>query len=43
MAAKASNEIEWINKADEHTDGKFAVIDWSFDEFKGDKLKELLV
>ncbi len=28
LAAKASNEIEWINKVDEHTDGKFAVIGW---------------
>jgi len=43
LAAKASNEIEWINKVDEHTDGKFAVIGWSPDEIKGDKLKELLV
>lgn len=42
LAAKASNEIEWINKVDEHTDGKFAVIGWSPDEIKGDKLKELL-
>lgn len=42
LAAKASNEIEWINKVDEHTDGKFAVIGWSPDEIKGDKLKELI-
>lgn len=42
LAAKASNEIEWINKVDEHTDGKFAVIGWSPDEIKGEKLKELL-
>ncbi|MBR0599737.1 arsenical pump-driving ATPase [Sinanaerobacter chloroacetimidivorans] len=43
LAAKASNEIEWINKVDEHTDSKFAVIGWSSDEIKGDKLKELTV
>ena len=43
LAAKASSEIEWINKVDDHTDGKFAVIGWSPDEIKGDKLKELLV
>jgi len=43
LSAKASNEIEWINKVDVHSSGKFAVISWSPDEIKGDKLKELLV
>jgi len=43
LSAKASNEIEWINKVDLHANGKFAVIPWSADEIKGDKLKELLV
>ncbi|MGV8983974.1 arsenical pump-driving ATPase [Clostridium sp.] len=43
LAAKASNEIEWINKVDAHAKGKFAVIAWSPDEIKGDKLKDLLV
>ncbi|MBU3154371.1 arsenical pump-driving ATPase [Clostridium estertheticum] len=43
LAAKASNEIEWINKVDAHADGKFAVIPWSpDDEIKGDKLNGLL-
>lgn len=28
LAAKASNEIEWINKVDEHAKGYFAVISW---------------
>lgn len=42
LSAKASNEIEWINKVDAHTNGKFAVIPWSADEIKGDKLNELL-
>lgn len=28
LAAKASNEIEWINKVDEHTKGQFAIIGW---------------
>ncbi|MBU3197862.1 arsenical pump-driving ATPase [Clostridium estertheticum] len=42
LAAKASNEIEWINKVDAHADGKFAVIPWSPDEIKGDKLNGLL-
>ena len=43
LSAKASNEIEWINKVDAHAKGKFAVIPWSSDEIKGDKLKDLLV
>ncbi|WP_312888333.1 hypothetical protein [Clostridium bowmanii] len=43
LAAKASNEIEWIKKVDAHAKGKFAVIAWSPDEIKGDKLKNLLV
>ncbi|BCN31024.1 arsenical pump-driving ATPase [Anaeromicropila herbilytica] len=28
LSAKASNEIEWLNKVDEHTGGNFAVIEW---------------
>jgi arsenite-transporting ATPase len=43
LSAKASNEIEWINKVDAHAKGKFAVIPWSADEIKGEKLNELLV
>lgn len=42
LSAKASNEIEWINKVDAHANGKFAVISWSADEIKGEKLNELL-
>jgi len=41
LSAKASNEIEWINKVDEHSKGNFAVIAWSADDIKGEKLKEL--
>lgn len=41
LRAKASNEVEWINKVDEHTGGQFALIAWSADEIKGDKLLEL--
>lgn len=41
LSAKASNEIEWINKVDEHADGNFAVIKWSSEEIKGEKLLEL--
>ncbi|WP_170932566.1 hypothetical protein [Desulfosporosinus sp. FKB] len=41
LAAKASHEIEWINKVDEHSMGNFAVIAWSADEIKGEKLLSL--
>lgn len=43
LAAKASNEIEWINKIDERSDGNFALMAWSPDEIEGDKLKELIL
>lgn len=42
LSAKASNEIEWINKVDSHSEGNFAVLAWSADEIKGDKLKNLI-
>lgn len=42
LSAKASNEIEWINKVDAHSEGNFAVMAWSADEIKGDKLKSLI-
>ena len=38
LSAKASNEIEWINKVDEHAKGNFAVISWRSDEIKGENL-----
>jgi arsenite-transporting ATPase len=41
LKAKASNEVEWINKVDQHTGGKFALIGWSADQIKGEKLLEL--
>ena len=41
LEAKASNEVEWINRIDRHSDGKFAVIAWSADQIKGEKLLEL--
>lgn len=41
LAAKAGNEVRWINQVAAHSDGKFAVIPWSADEVKGEKLKEL--
>lgn len=41
LRAKASHEIAWINRVAEHSNGNFAVIPWSADEVRGDKLKEL--
>jgi arsenite-transporting ATPase len=43
LSAKASNEIEWINKVDQHANGNFAVIAWRPDEIKGDNLRSLLL
>jgi arsenite-transporting ATPase len=42
LRAKASNEIEWINEVDEHSNGNFAVIEWKADEIKGEKLLDLI-
>jgi arsenite-transporting ATPase len=41
LIAKASNEIEWINKVDTHSQGNFAVIGWSAAEVKGSALLTL--
>lgn len=41
LAAKAANEIEWLNRVDEHAGGNFALIAWSADEIKGDRLMTL--
>lgn len=42
LKAKASNEIQWINKVNEISKGNFAVIEWKADEVKDSKLEELL-
>ncbi|RKD30346.1 arsenical pump-driving ATPase [Lacrimispora algidixylanolytica] len=41
LVAKASNEIPWINKIAKHTNSNFALIAWTADDIKGDKLREL--
>jgi len=41
LKAKASHEIEWINKVDEISDSNFAVIQWNAGEIKGDMLLEV--
>lgn len=38
LAAKAASEVEWLNRIDNHTKGKFALIEWSAEEIKGDRL-----
>lgn len=42
LSAKADSEIQWINKVDAHARGSFAVVPWSPDEIRGDKLRELI-
>lgn len=42
LKAKASNEIKWINKVDEISNGNFAVIEWKAEEVKGEKLLEVI-
>lgn len=41
LAAKAAHEIEWINRVDKHARGKFALIKWSAEEIKGNRLMTL--
>lgn len=41
MKAKTSNKVEWINKINRHINGRLALIAWSADQIKGDKLLEL--
>lgn len=38
LKAKASHEIEWINKVDELSHGHFSVIKWSAEDVKGSNL-----
>lgn len=42
LKTKASSEVEWINKVEQHTGGNFAVIAWSGEQIKGEKLREIL-
>ena len=42
LKAKASNEINWINKVDEISNGNFAIIEWKAEDVKGDKLLEII-
>lgn len=42
LKAKALSEIEWINKVDEISKGNFAVVKWTNNDIKSNKLQELL-
>lgn len=42
LKAKASNEVQWINKVNEISKGHFAVIEWMPEEVKGEKLNDLI-
>ena len=41
LTAKAAGEIEWLNRINEHSNGKFALISWSPEDIKGDRLLTL--
>jgi arsenite-transporting ATPase len=41
LTAKAAGEIEWINRINEHANGKFALISWNPEDIKGDRLLAL--
>ena len=42
LKAKASNEIQWINKVNEISEGNFAVVEWKAEEVKDKNLVDLL-
>ncbi|NJP39466.1 arsenical pump-driving ATPase [Oscillospiraceae bacterium HV4-5-C5C] len=41
LSAKAADEVKWINRIDQHAGGNFALIAWSADELKDDRLLTL--
>lgn len=42
LKVKENNEIIWINKVNEISNGNFAVVQWKSEEVKGEKLVELI-
>ncbi|MDR3594342.1 arsenical pump-driving ATPase [Clostridium sp.] len=42
LKAKASNEIQWINKVDEISNGNFALIEWKSEDVRGKNLINLI-
>ena len=42
LKVKGLNEVKWINKVNEVSRERFAIIDWKSEEVKGDNLIGLL-
>jgi arsenite/tail-anchored protein-transporting ATPase len=42
LKVKASNEVQWINKVNEISNSNFAIIEWTPEELKGEKLNSLI-
>lgn len=42
LKAKASNEVQWINKINEVSKGNLAIVKWTPEELKGENLSKLL-
>lgn len=42
LKAKASHEVQWINKVNEISQGNFAIIEWMPEDVKGEQLSELI-
>lgn len=38
LSAKANEEVKWINKILDHTSGKLAVVEWTKEDLRGEKL-----
>ena len=41
LRAKAGSEVEWIDRIDAHTGGRFALVGWNAGQVKGERLLEL--
>ena len=41
LSAKANEEVKWINKILDHNSGKLAVIEWTKEDLRGDKLYDI--
>lgn len=42
LKVKASNEVHWINKVNDISNGNFTVVEWIPEEVKGEKLNDLI-
>lgn len=42
LKVKANNEVQWINRVNDISNGNFAVIEWKSEEVKGEKLMDLV-